>query len=159
MTFPASGGTRLPASLLNALTNSAAAVNAQALSAGASETTTSSTFVNCAGTGSVTSFSWTKFRDDTSALLYIAASFQPTTANAFARFGLSINGTDYELAGSAPGTSETELCAGADVVSDIPAGIYTVQCRWRRSAGSGTCQRNENNWLSAVCIELPNPSP
>lgn len=159
MTFPVAGGDRLPASIINALTNSSAAINAQALSAGASETTTSATFVNCAGTGSVTSFTWTKYRDDTAAALFIGASFQPTTANAFARFGLSIDGTDYELAGAAPGTGVMSMCFGIDVVSDIAAGIYTVQCRWRRAAGSGTCQRNENNWLSAGCIELPTLSP
>jgi hypothetical protein len=138
--------------LVDAARNSTAGINGQALSAGASETTTSATFVNCAGTGSTTSFSWTKKRSDTDALLKIDASALNATANAYIRFALRINGTDYELAGGAAGTIQSDF-SGERVVSGIPAGTYTVQVRWRRSAGAGTPTRNENCWLSASVTE------
>lgn len=157
MTFPFAGGNRLPASGLNALLNSAEAISAQALGAGSSETTTSASFVNCAGTGAITSFSWTKRATNTAAIIGIAASFFPATANAGVRFGLLINGTDYELAGGAPGTSVPLDCVGFDVVTGIPAGIYTVQARWRRFNGAGTPTRNENHWMSAFAVEIPSP--
>lgn len=139
--------------LVNAARNSTAAISAVAVTAG-TDTTTSATYVNMAGTGSVTSFSWTKYRDDTDALLFMAAEFQAVTANAGPKFGLRINGTDYDMCSNAPGTSAYGHPSGTRVVSGIPAGVYTVQCRWFRLAGAGTPTRDTNCWLSASVTEI-----
>lgn len=139
--------------LVNAARNSTAGVNAFAVTAG-TDTTTSATYVNMAGTGALTSFSWTKYRDDTDALLFMAAEFQAVTANALPKFGLRINGTDYDVCGNAPGSGAYGHPSGQRTVSGIPAGTYTVQCRWFRFSGAGTPTRDVNCWLSASVTEI-----
>lgn len=141
----------------NAVNRAQAGVNAVATTSG-SDTTTSGSYANLAGTGSVTSFSFTKLETATRIKVFLSASFSAVTNNAVARFGVRINGVDYDVAQGAPNASgQTTTVTGIAFIgaSVVPAGTYTVQGRWLRVAGAGTPTRTvDNNWLTIVCEEV-----
>lgn len=132
-----------------------AGVNALATTSG-SDTTTSATYVNLAGTGALTSFDFTKMEAATLIKVTLSASFTAVTNNAVAKFGVRINGTDYDIAQGAPNAAtQTTTVTGIRLISGIAAGTYTVQGRWLRAAGAGTPTRTvDNNWLTILCEEL-----
>jgi len=36
----------------------------------------------------------------------------------------------------------------------VPAGVYTVQARWRRVSGAGTLTRQTSDWICLSCREV-----
>lgn len=139
----------------NAVNRTPAGVNANACTSG-TDTTTSATYVNLAGTGAQTSFNFTKVETATRIMVTMHASFTAVTANALPRFGVRINGVDYDVVQAAPsGVGDTTTASGIAFVTGVAAGTYTVQGRWKRQAGSGTPTRTaDNNWLTIVCEEV-----
>jgi hypothetical protein len=119
------------------------------------DTTTSATYVNLAGTGSVTSFSFTKRYADTRIRVDLSAGFFVAgTGNSAARFGVQINGTDYDVVNRHINPASTHgEASGVRYITGVPAGAYTVQGRWRRSAGTQTLTRATDNWLSIAARE------
>jgi hypothetical protein len=120
-------------------------------------TTNSSSYVNMAGTGAVTSFSFVKRFTATRVRIDMSATFYTSTAGCGARFGVLVNGTDYDvcqLAGNVPAAS-THLHAGgfAYIPAGLAAGTYTVQGRWKWIVLTGTLTRDTNDWLSISARE------
>lgn len=119
------------------------------------DTTVSATFVNIAGTGQVSSFSFTKLEAATRVKVTMSATFVAVTSNVVTTFGVLINGTDTVVCQFAPGTAASGSANGVAFISGLAAGTYTVQARWRRTAGSGTPTRTaSNDWLTVVCEEV-----
>jgi hypothetical protein len=132
----------------------AGSLNAQAVTSG-TDTTTSATYVNMAGTGSVTTFSFTKRTANTRVKLEMNAGFTNAVGTSLVDFALQIGGTDYQMGHTIQlVVTATQQFSGVRIVSGIPAGVYTVQCRWRREGGSGTPTRGSNEWLSASAEEI-----
>lgn len=133
-------------------------INGVAVSSGTDDTT-SATYVNMAGTGSVTSFSFTKrfSSAQTRIRVEILAGLFAVTSNAVARLGVNINSVDYDVAQvSMPSAAanDHEWCCGVAYLTSIAAGTYTVQGRWRRVSGTGTCRRDTSDWLSITATEV-----
>lgn len=139
----------------NAVNRTQAGVNGPATTSG-TDTTTSSSYANLAGTGASTSFSFTKVETSTRIKVTVMASFRSVTNNAQVVFGVRINGTDYDVCGGAPvAVSQSMTCVGSAFVSSVAAGTYTVQGRWKRTAGAGTATRSgSDDWLSIVAEEV-----
>lgn len=117
------------------------------------DTTTSASYVNMAGTGAVTSFSLTKVSASTRVKLSISIVWFATTATTLGQFALQLNGTDYTCS-QANLPSGAVLCtSGWTYASGVPAGTYTVQARWRRPS-AGQLNRGVNEWLSIEAIEV-----
>lgn len=137
---------------VNGATNAVAFGNSKGISnAFGTTTTTSSTYGTLAA---VSSFSWTKRFTATRVEAFIAADWY-VTAEAQASFALLINGTDYEVFQADlnatnvyfPSSGFAEIAGGL-----IPAGVHTVQVRWKRVSGSGTV--TSGKWLSARVREI-----
>jgi len=133
-------------------------VGAVAVTAG-TDTTTSTTYVNLAGTGSQASFSFTKYATATRVHLDLTASYFTTASTSGAMFGLRINGVDYDVAllrAVLPAANAHLQAAGFTYVaaSVIPAGTYTVEGRWKRMEGAGTLTRDTGDWLAISAREL-----
>lgn len=132
-----------------------AGASAQATTSG-SDSTTSASYVNMAGTGSVTSFSFTKRNSATKVRLGMSAGWTNATATTLQRFGLQLNAVDYDCFQSILGvggftTASGFVLVGAGVVG---AGTYTVQARWKRQGGTGTGSRGTNEWLAIEALEV-----
>lgn len=113
--------------------------------------------MNMAGTGSVTSFSFTKQKTSTRVRLGMQAGFNNTTAVSQAKFGMLLNSVDYDVTQAVSGvTTNTIPVSGFIYVGSgvVAAGTYTVQARWKRSGGSGTLGRGVNEWLSIEAMEI-----
>lgn len=116
------------------------------------ESTSSSSYASMNGSSS---FSFTKQETHTRIKVYGSATFLASGGNAIMSLAARINSTDYEIAAMAPNTSAIGCATGVIFVSGISAGTYTVQARWKRTAGSGSCQRTvSNDWLSLMCEEV-----
>lgn len=139
----------------NAVNRTPAGVNANATTSG-TDTTTSSSYVNLAGTGSQTSFNFTKNETGTRIMVTMHCSWQSVTNNTAIGIGVRIDGVDYDVAVGATGsTGADKTLSGVAFVSGVSAGTYTVQGRWKRTAGTGTPTRTTgNNWLTIVCEEV-----
>lgn len=131
-------------------------VNGAATTAG-SDTTTSGTFVNLAGTGAQTSFAFTKQFSSTFSRIKVEfhATLWVATAVAVGKFAVNINGTDYAVCQlSLPATLSHYQVSGTVYLPGIAAGSYTVQGRWARVSGTGTLTRDVNDWLSISAEEV-----
>lgn len=131
-------------------------VSQAAVSSG-TNTTNSSSYSSMAGTGSVTSFSFTKRFATTRVRIDMSATFYTSTTACGARFGVLVNGTDYDvcqLAGNVP-VAVTHLPAAgfAYIPSGLAAGSYTVQGRWKWIGSTGTLTRDNNDWLAISARE------
>lgn|GEM_PF-6592809 len=129
-----------------------AGVSAVAVTSG-TDTTTSSSYANMAGTGSTTSFSFTKVLAATVVKVSIAASWVSNTAASTVEIGVLVDGTDYPC-------KRLPVVSGAGVdqvgwayISGLAAGTYTIQARWRRSTGTGTPTRAADQWLCLSAAE------
>lgn len=131
-------------------------VNGAATTSPNVDDTASTSYVNMAGTGSVTSFSFTKRYTATRVRVDLQASFQVIgTGNSAARFAVSINGTDYDIVNRHVNPALTHAETGGHrYITGIPAGTYTVQGRWRRTAGTQTLRRASDDWLSISATEV-----
>lgn len=116
---------------------------------GAGDSTVSGTYVNLAGTSTV---SFTKVVTSSRLILRLSAAFFITaSAGTTAMFGLLINGVDYDVASFGTGTlSANVLAVGYALVAGgvVSAGTYTVQGRWKRSGGAGTLNRDTATMIS-----------
>jgi hypothetical protein len=131
-------------------------INGAATSTPNVDDTASTSYVNMAGTGSVTSFSFTKRYAATRIRVDLQASFQVIgTGNSAARFAVLINGTDYDIVNRHvnPALTHAET-GGTRYISGVAAGTYTVQGRWRRTAGTQTLRRASDDWLSISATEV-----
>jgi hypothetical protein len=120
------------------------------------DTTTSATYVNMAGTGSVTSFTFVKRFASTRIKVDLDATFSTSATGSGPKFGVRINGADYDLCqigANAPSAVHTQA-SGVKYISGIPAGTYTIQGRWLRLAGAGTLTRDFNDWLAISAAEV-----
>lgn len=71
------------------------------------------------------------------------------------RFGVQINGSDYDVAQFYfNNTGEHLQVAGVRRIPGIPAGTYTVQPRWYRQAGTGTLATDTSDWLTVHATEV-----
>lgn len=127
-------------------------VSAKAVTSG-TNTTTSATYVDMAGTGSSTSFSFTKrytgsrIRVDVSASMYVPANVSNVVV------GVRINGTDYDLYEIPVLVNTRAFGVAFRYITGVASGVYTVQARWRRSSGTGTLTRDTADWLSVSARE------
>jgi hypothetical protein len=158
VTAPTAGDTisdSWTAGVSNAVNRTQAGVNAAATTSG-TDTTTSSSYANMAGTGAVTSFSFTKREAGTRIKVTMHCSYSSVTNNAQIAIAARIDGTDYEVAiGATAASGQAKTVSGVAFVSSIAAGTYTVQGRWKRNSGTGTATRTTNNdWLTIVCEEV-----
>lgn len=119
------------------------------------------TWVNIAGTGQVSSGSFTKLETTTRLKVSMSASFvgPASGTNTLVGFGVRINGVDYQVCQqdlknptvTIPIATSGIIAIGSSVV---PAGVYTVQARWNRLAGAtGTISRQSTNDGISVCVE------
>lgn len=132
-------------------TASSESINAQAVTSGI-DTVTSTSYVNMAGTGSVTSLPFTKRFVGTRLKVDVRATMYATTATQDAFIGVRINGTDYDVVKQPAVLNERQPFTAITHIENIPAGEQTVQMRWRRTSTSGTPTRDTADWLS-VCVE------
>lgn len=114
------------------------------------DTTTSSSYVNLAGTGAVTSFSFVKRFTGTRIRVDFSSTFYTTNQATGPSFAVLINGTDYEVArlkGAAVLASSRLHTSGFRYITGVGAGTYTVQGRWRALDAGGTLTRDVSDWL------------
>lgn len=118
----------------------------------AADSTNSATYINMAGT---TSFNFYKFYDDSRIKVTIEVGGFASAINLQARYGVRINGTDYDVCKCFYNLASTHLFAsGTRYIPDIPSGLYVIQGRWLSIGGAGTVQRNANDSLSIHAEEV-----
>lgn len=132
--------------------NNRTGVSNQSVSSG-TDTTTSATYANMAGTGSTTSFSFTKVLTATNLLVTVHAGFLAATNSAIARFGVLVNGVDTDCCQDIQTTGNYIGVSGFGIITGLAAGTYTIQGRWRRVGGAGTCTRDTNTWYAVEAAE------
>jgi hypothetical protein len=98
--------------------------------------TTSAAYVDVTGV----TFNLTKEYASTRVCLSGAGAGLSNSANTVAQFGVNLGGVDYDLFNITWNPVNTHLPgAGTNyVAAGLAAGIYTVQLRWKRTAGAGT---------------------
>lgn len=124
-------------------------------------TTTSASYANLAGTGSQTSFSITKrfSSSQTRLKVHMSASFW-AGGGVFpvgAMFGVLINGVDTDmflLNLETSTASNNKFGSGTAFITGLAAGTYTVQGRWKRTSAGGTPTRDAGNWLTITAEEV-----
>jgi hypothetical protein len=147
----ASGDKIIPAKLN---INSPVGVNGFATTS-STDTTSSATYVNMAGTGSQTSFPFTKLNASTRIRVQMSATLYSTGATGGATLGARINGTDYDVVAIQTSVIGNRVsCTGIAYVTGVAAGTYTVQLRWKRNNGSGVMTRDQFDWLCAEAMEV-----
>lgn len=138
-------------SQLNALSN-VAGINTVS---GANDTTTSGSYANLAATSS---FSFTKIRGNGSGIkIEMHITCLSTATGTVGKFGVNINGVDYDVCQITFDAANTQVQASGVVVAapNLAAGTYTVQGRWKRTTGAGTMTRNiTTHWLSIAAMEV-----
>lgn len=134
---------------------SSGSVNGVATTSGNNDTTSAS-FVSLAGTGSVTSFNFTKRYTDSRIKVQMNATCFCITSVSNADFGVLINGTDtFMFRIILTATSQRVTGVGGIVdVSGVPAGVHSIQGRWRRATGTGTLRRDTGDWLYISALEV-----
>jgi hypothetical protein len=117
------------------------------------DSTTSASYVNTVGT---TSFSFTKDFTNTRVKLDMHITSQVSIAATGTRFGVSLNGTDYDVCQmvNAQANIRAQASGTTFIGSGLAAGTYTIQGRWKRVSGTGTCQRFvTDDWISISAME------
>lgn len=150
--FQSSGGVVLKGDMVTASNNT---INGQAVTSG-TDTTTSATYVNLAGTGSVTSLSFVKRFTATAIEIAMHPTCYFQTAQAGAKFGARVNSVDYDVCRCVPATvnEHFQVSGVAKVAAGLAAGTYTIQARWLRFIGTGTLTRDVNDWFSMSAREV-----
>lgn len=133
-------------------------ISAQAVTSG-SDTTTSASYTNMAGTGATTSFTIKKAVSSTLLRVDLSATIYSSVATTGYALGVQINGVDTTLVQSLinPANQHTPV-SGTAYISGLTAAsggtTYTVQARWKRISGTGTLTRDTNDWLTLTAREL-----
>ena len=118
------------------------------------DTTTSSSYVNMAGSGSVTSVSFTKVLSVTNIKVSMAVGWENASNTSLVKFGVLVDGTDYDVCQSILNATLTiGFAAGDVIITGVAAGTYTIQGRWKRAGGTGTPSRSVNEWFSMTVAE------
>lgn len=131
-------------------------VSAAATTAG-TDSTTSTTYVNMAGTGSQTSFPITKVETVTRIRFEMAFTmFNASGSGPGLVFGMRINGVDYDVGKLNPTFATTRVFVDGITWtgSGIPPGIYTVQARWKATTGASAFNRDSGDWLCLSAEEV-----
>lgn len=133
-------------------------INGAAMASG-NNTTTSSSYADWGGTTPLKSFSFTKRYASTYTRIKIdlAVTFYASTSEAGPMFGVNVNSTDYDVVqlSTANGTNGTrQFIAGSRYITGLPAGVYTVTGRWKRTSGTGTLERGPTDWTSLFATEV-----
>jgi len=134
---------------------SSGGVSAAATTSGA-DTTTSSSYANMAGTGSVTSFGFTKQYDDTRIRVRMElGAWCNGAVPSGVDFGVRIDTTDYQVGTLTFNVAGQHMpLSSTGYISGVPSGAHTVQARWKRhGSGTGTITRDANDWLSITAEE------
>lgn len=141
-------------STLSGLLGGTTGVTNPAVTSG-SDTTTSSSFVNMAGTGAVTSFPFPKQVATTRLIVWMMGGWQNATAVSDMSYGVLVNGTDYELdRQSLNATTTVGKYIGFALITGLAIATYTIQGRWKRRSGGGTPTRSSAEWLAISCTEI-----
>lgn len=115
------------------------------------DSSTSTSYTNMAGTGATTSFSFTKRFAGTRIKIEFAATFWSTNADTGVQFGVNFNATDYDicrLMGNTLTANQRLHTSGFRYISSVAAGAYTIQARWKKIAiGTGQINRNLEDFL------------
>lgn len=134
----------------DAVTGGRGGINGLAVTAAPYDTTTSTTNVNLAGTGAVTSFNFTKRFASTRLRIQMCPSMY-TAGSGGAMFGVRINGVDYDVVHVQTSTANERVSnTGVIYISGIPAGTWPIQGRWRRTNSTGTMVRDV---FDSLCID------
>lgn len=130
-------------------------INEQGINnAGATDSSTSSSFANLAGTSS---FDITKGSSGSRLKVAMqATAFLSAGSNTRLEWAALVDGVDNVVTNTFINPTLTHtLFAGAVYISGLAAGTYTIQGRWRRVSGAGTLARGSDDWLHMSAIELP----
>jgi len=125
-----------------------------AVAASGGDSTTSASYVSMAATSS---FSFTKYLSTTSIKIDLHATFAVSAVSTSARFGVLINGVDYDICQMFinEANSRRNSSGSVPVALGLGAGVYTIQARWKRVAGAGTLQRFvTDDWLALCAAEV-----
>lgn len=118
-------------------------------------TTTSATYVDMPATSSK---SVTKVNGATTRLRiqFSCSSFVTAVVNTVTAFAVRVNGTDYDISQFwFNTTSEHHTCpTGVVYVTGLIPGSYTVQGRWKRLSGTGTCGIDTSDYISLDIQEM-----
>lgn len=116
------------------------------------DTTTSAAYVNLAAPSSLT---FTKRNDDTRLYCDLNVVVSATVAAARADFAIEVDGTDNDIiAFFISGITVNQSVSGVLHISNVAAGTYTVQVRWKRGSGVGTLSVGTPNRLSLGVFEV-----
>lgn len=126
-------------------------ISALAVSSG-TDTTTSASYVNLAGTGSTTSFTFTKALAATRLKVTMLAGWGGTGV-ATVQFAVRVNSTDFDIAKAIVASAVDGFTGGVVYISGLAAGAWTVQGRWLKAGGAGNPQRTVNNWFTLTAAE------
>lgn len=120
--------------------------------AGSATNTTSAAFVDY-GTVSTTG---TKTVSSSRLLVAWSSSWFTDTSGTVAEFGIGFNGTDTACGIYYANTRlRHDVVSGVIAVgSGVAAGSYTLQLRWRRSDGTGSCSVDASDFGSISVIEV-----
>lgn len=129
-------------------------INNAATTGGANNDTTSGTYVDMAGTGSVTSFNFTKRYPASRLKVTSHVSMFAVTSSSNAQIGMRIDGVDHNLFTMVATLNVHGFGSATTYLSGVTSGIKTAQMRWRRSSGTGTLRRDSGDWLSISVEEV-----
>jgi hypothetical protein len=131
-----------------------AGINEYAVTSGSDECSSDS-YQDLAGTGSVTSVSFTKRFTNTLLRIDMIATFYSDTASSNTMFGVHIGSTDYDVAVMFQDQAFLRLPAvGTRLLSGFSPGTYTVQGRWKRTSGGGIRRRIDSDRLTITVTEV-----
>jgi hypothetical protein len=117
---------------------------------GANDDTASTSFVNMAGTSTL---SFTKRYAASKVTVFMHAAMFGIGAVADIEIGVQIDGVDYAINSlSIPNTVFTSN-NGSRVITGVTSGVKTIQARWRRASGAGNARRNAGGTLNMSAIE------
>jgi hypothetical protein len=89
-------------------------------------------------------------------ILFSCSSFVTVAAATVTRFAVQVNGVDYDISQLYfNDISKHFACpTGVVYVSGLAAGPWTVQARWKRATGTGTCAVDVNDWITLDVQEV-----
>lgn len=119
-----------------------------------SNTSTSTSYANLGSPASIASF--VKQFTATAILVWMDVTVSAVTAAAAAKFGVQVNGVDYDVSLlNELLVGDNLQCSGVAIVAaGVAAGTYTIQGRFKRNGGTGTVTLGTNDWCSMAALEV-----
>jgi hypothetical protein len=118
------------------------------------DTTTSGTYSAIAG---IPTFTWRKRYDETRVSLRMTAGLFSATFPAQGEYAMQLDdgttATDYFLIRLRTDAGGHVSASAEDIFPAVPAGLYTVTARWRKTSG-GTMQLNNVDTVAMRCREI-----